>query len=73
MFDHVQDELNELLTIVQETAFVRAGLALDPGAKRSDVAMQDHARKEVRKVDLMMKYNLTNNIVYAQRVAQPSS
>lgn len=73
MFDHVQSELNELLAIVQETAYIRAGLALDPTAKRSESTMQEFARKEVRKVDLMNKYNLTNNIVYEQRDAQSAA
>lgn len=73
MFDNVQSELNELLSIIHETALVRAGLALDPTTSRSESAMRDHARKEVRKVDLMVKYNLTNNTVYEQRSAAPTA
>lgn len=73
MFDRVQSELNELLAIVQETALVRAGLALDPAAKRSDAAMREFERKEGRKVELMEKYNLVDNVVYAQRSAMPSA
>lgn len=73
MFDHVQSELNKLLAIVQETAYIHAGLALDSTAKRSESTMQEFARKEVRKVDLMNKYNLTNNIVYEQRDAQSAA
>lgn len=67
MFDSVQKELNELVSIVHQTALVNAGLVLDPGAKRSEAAMLDHARHEQRKVILMEKYNLTENPVYEQR------
>lgn len=67
MFNHVQRELNELIAIVHQTAQVNAAFALDPKAKRSETTIQDHARNEARKVQLMEKYELTSNPVYAQR------
>ena len=70
MFDHVQSELNELIAIVYQTAQFNAALSLDPKPKRSEVAMRDHTRMEARKVQLMEKYELTNNPVYAQRPVQ---
>jgi hypothetical protein len=67
MFDSVQKELNELVSIVHQTALVNAGLVLDPGAKRSEATMLEHACNEQRKVFLMEKYNLTAIPVYDQR------
>jgi hypothetical protein len=58
MFKNAQRELNELLILVRQTATYAAGLSLDPVTTRADGAAAEYERQQLRKSELMRKYDL---------------
>lgn len=59
MLSRMHTELNELLIIVRETATHNAGMSLDPITPRAESAVAEHHRKELRKRELMERYELS--------------
>ena len=65
MFKNAQRELNELLILVRQTATYAAGLSLDPVTPRVDGAAAEHERQQLRKAELMAKFELNEYQVAA--------
>lgn len=58
MFSTAKTELRELLRLVAETERYDATLAARPEIEPTTEARQDRMRKEQRKAELMIKYEL---------------
>lgn len=58
MFSTAKRELRELLRLVAETERFDATLAAQPEIAPTDEARQDRMRKEQRKAELLIKYEL---------------
>ncbi|WP_394475089.1 hypothetical protein [Ralstonia mannitolilytica] len=58
MFSTAKNELRELLRLVVETERYDATLAARPEIEPTAEAREDRMRKEQRKADLMIKYEL---------------
>lgn len=60
MFTRAKTELRELIRLVRETENYDATLAAKPDIVRTDEARNERHRKELRKIELIDKYELAD-------------
>lgn len=58
MFTRAKTELRELVRLVRETENYDATLAAKPDIVPTDAAREERRRKELRKIELLDKYEL---------------